>query len=79
MIKAINCKRGSAWHTWQINGAEWATRSSETTREAIAQAAEKFANAVGYPQAAIEPRYKAFIEGVKIYKGTENESPTGIN
>ena len=69
MIKAINCKHGSAWHTWQINGAEWATSSKESTREAMAQAAETFANAAGWPQAAIEARHKAFIEGVKIYKG----------
>lgn len=69
MIKAINCKQDSAWHTWQIDGATWATSSNENTREAMAQAAEAFANAAGWPPAGIEARYKAFIEGVKLYRG----------
>lgn len=69
MIKAINCKQDSAWHTWQIDGAAWATSSKETKEQTITQAAEKFANAPGWPPAGIEARYKAFIEGVKLYRG----------
>lgn len=69
MIKAINCKESSAWHSWQIDGAEWATSAKETTREAITQAAEAFANAAGWPPVAKGARYRAFIEGVRIHKG----------
>ena len=69
MIKAINCKTGSAWHTWQIDGAEWASKAQAITDKTIENAATTFANVSGWPSAGIDARYRAFIEGVKLQLG----------
>ena len=66
MIKAINCKTGSAWHAWQVEGAEWVIKTEAATEKAIENAATVFANVSGFPSAGIDARYRAFIEGVKL-------------
>lgn len=67
MIKAINCKQGSAWHEWQNSGAEWAITVKDYSDQKITEAAQTFANVSGWPQAGIDARNRAFIEGVKLY------------
>jgi hypothetical protein len=61
-MKPINCKNGSAWHTWQKAGYEWARTGLEIEMEA---AALDFANLPGFPNAAKEARYDAFLEGAR--------------
>jgi len=67
MIKAINCKKGSAWHEWQNSGAKWAMTATDHTDQVITEAAQTFANVSGWPSAGVEARNRAFIEGVKLY------------
>jgi len=59
-MKAFNCKTGSAWHSWQIEGYEWAMKNNGLDP---ASAAESFSNLPGWPNAGKDARYRAFMEG----------------
>lgn len=64
-MKAINCNSGSAWHSWQIEGNQWA---KDNPLQDSVKAAESFCNLPGWPNAAKDARYQAFLEGAKHYQ-----------
>lgn len=43
-MKALNCLEGSAWHTWQCAGEDWANKTYATSEGAITVAAACFAS-----------------------------------
>ena len=61
-MKPYNCKKGSAWHTWQEAGHKWRQETWATTKGALLVAANAFAS---YADGENERNAKkrAFIEG----------------
>ncbi len=62
MDTGMNCKQGSAWHTWQLAGQEWRENTWATSEGAIMLAAVAFAsNSDGDNERNAKKR--AFTEG----------------
>ena len=60
MIVSTNCKKGSAWHAWQLYGKAWRI---ENPRGDIERGVEWFATLPGWPPQSYGARRRAFIEG----------------
>lgn len=61
-MKPINCKKNSAWHTWQQAGYEWRKKTWANSRGALLLAAAAFASQ-SYGDNEYSARKRAFIEG----------------
>ena len=60
-----NCRKGSAWHTWQEAGYNWRQKTYATSKGALLLAANAFAsNSHGDNERNAKKR--AFIEGANI-------------
>jgi len=58
----IKAKKGSAWHTWAMEGYRY--RIANPTAN-VELEASSFANLPGWPEAGISARFRAFMEGAK--------------
>ena len=57
-----NCRRGSAWHTWQCAGSEWRKANPTATADDALLAAKTFAHeGSGHPN-EISARHRAFMQ-----------------
>lgn len=66
----FNCKRNSAWHTWQIAAATWHAENPTASPAEITTAADIFGMefvGLGNPEAAYGARRRAFIEGINAH------------
>jgi len=63
MSAASTCRPGSAWHTWQRHGQDWAAGNPGASPEQAEQAAQNFASAAACPAIGREHMRRAFLEG----------------
>ena len=77
MIKRpINCKVGSAWHSWQIRALDWLDRNPNASLSEISREAHTFASdtaGLGPHSAAYGAKHRAFTEMVVQIMEAANE------
>ena len=63
--RPINCRNGSAWHSWQLRAIDWLDRNPNASRSEISKEAHTFASdtaGLGPHSAVYGAKHRAFME-----------------